>query len=159
MKIRAEPLTAARFASYGQVLSADSASVYRREFAARLDNRRPAARPNMTVIRAAPAAAPVELREVEIHPHSSQTFVPVNGTRYLVAVCPSGADGEPDLTRLEAFVAEGDQSVNFDRGVWHAPRTVLGGSGDLIMLRWDDGGPEDTVLRALPAAVRVDLVS
>ena len=101
--------------------------------------------------------ATVTIRALERHPHSSQSFVPLDGTRYLVAVSPTTPHGEPDHERLVAFIAEGTQAVNCQPGVWHAPHTVLGGSGKFIMLRWDNGTEADVEFRQIPSGITVDL--
>ena len=157
MPIVAKALTPELFEPFGQIMGARGSDPQRDEFAARLENGRGHARGNLTFIRTAPAVGPTVVSVVERHPHSSQLFVPVNGTRFLVAVCPSRVDGEPDLDALVAFVAAGRQSVNYSQGTWHAPLTVIGGAGEFVMLRFDDGGPEDTELRSLPEPLIVDL--
>jgi ureidoglycolate lyase len=155
--IVARPLTAEAFARYGQVLQGTGPETERKEFASRMQNGRPHARPNMTYMKVRPAAAPVLVRAVERHPFSNQTFVPLNGTQHLVAVCPSAPDGSPLVGQLEVFLASGSQAVNYDANVWHAPRTALGMPGEFVMFRWDDGGPLDTELVPLAAPVVVEL--
>lgn len=157
MTVEARRLTPEAFAPFGQVLMAPGEGLARQEFAARLANRRPHARANLAFIRNPVASPPVTLTALERHPDSSQTFVPIDGTRYLVAVCPSGADGEPDFDRLVAFVADGSQAVNLDPGVWHAPNCPLAGPGEFVMLRWDDGSGQDTEWRPLAGPVLVSL--
>lgn len=155
--IRTRPLTADAFAPFGQVMMAGGSEPQRQEFAAQLVSHRPAARANMTFLRAPLAAPPIELTVIERHRFSSQTFVPVNGTRYLVAACPSRPDGSPQIEALAAFVAEGGQAINFNADTWHAPRLALGGAGEFVVLRWDDGGPDDTEFQPLPAPIAVEL--
>lgn len=157
MPIKARPLTAEAFAPYGQVLMGFGPGPERHEFAAKIDNGRADAKPNLTFIRSAVTASPVTVKAMERHIYSNQVFVPLNGTRFLVAVCPQAADGGPDLSALEVFVAAPTQAVNFDTGIWHAPNTVLAEPGEFIMLRHDDGGPEDTELRPLDTPIEVDV--
>lgn len=155
--IRARPLTADAFAPFGQVMMARGSEPRRDEFAARLESFRPAARANMTFLRVPLAAPPIALTLIERHRFSSQTFVPVNRTRYLVAACPSRPDGSPEIEALGAFVAEAGQAINFNADTWHAPRLALGGAGEFVVLRWDDGGPADTELHPLAAPIAVEL--
>ncbi|KAJ9615032.1 hypothetical protein H2200_001106 [Cladophialophora chaetospira] len=84
---------------------------------------------------------------LERHPYTTQTFAPLGLARddpttvFLVVVAPSlpGSiiaalpDGTsrsiaspPDLSRLRAFIAKGDQAVTYGPGTWHAPMVVLG---------------------------------
>jgi ureidoglycolate lyase len=155
--IAARPLTAEAFAPYGQVLQGTGPVTERKEFASRMQNGRPHAKPNMTYMKVLPASGRVLVRAVERHPFSNQTFVPLNGTRHLVAVCPSAPDGSPVVERLEVFVASGSQAVNYDANVWHAPRTALSAPGEFVMFRWDDGGAQDTELMVLTTPVAVEL--
>lgn len=155
--LRAQPLTAEAFAPYGQVLAGTGPATERREFASRMHNGRAHARPNMTYMKVLPADGAPVIRALERHPHSNQTFVPLAGTRHLVAVCPSDAGGRPRLDRLEVFVATGVQAVNYDANVWHAPRTALSAPGEFVMFRFDDGSALDTELIPLPAPIAVEL--
>lgn len=146
VEIVAEPLTPEAFAPFGQVLAGTGAATERRPFAAHMHNARAQARPNLTWMRIAPQPLPVTVTALERHPHSNQSFVPMNGTRQLVVVCPSTAGGEPLLAQARAFVASGSQGVNYDANVWHAPRVALCAPGEFAMFRWDDGSAEDTEL-------------
>ena len=146
VQIPAEPLTAQAFAPFGQVLAGTRDGAERRPFLARMHNARAQAQPNLTWMRIAPQPLPVTVTALERHPHSNQSFVPMNGTRQLVVVCPSGEDGQPLLSQARAFVASGSQGVNYDANVWHAPRVALCEPGEFAMFRWDDGGGEDTQL-------------
>jgi len=158
MTLKAKPLTAEAFKPYGQVLAGPGAGPERHEFAAAVDNRRGTnAKANLTFMRSKLAQAPATVRAMERHVFSNQMFVPMNGTAYLVAACPSTAKGDPDIARLEVFVATGGQAINLDTGVWHAPNTPLGAPGEFIMLRFDDGSPADTELRPLDSPIEVDV--
>ncbi|KAI3342159.1 ureidoglycolate hydrolase [Ustulina deusta] len=89
----------------------------------------------------------VRVAVLERHPFTSQTFVPLTADaakRYLVIVAPTldpaGDDhglpapdgaglpgrGLPDVRRLRAFVATGEQAVTYGAGTWHAPMVALG---------------------------------
>jgi ureidoglycolate lyase len=153
----AVPLTPEAFAPFGQVLQGSGAATERKPFASRMHNGRASAHPNMTWMKVLPASGPLRIEVLERHPHSNQTFVPLRGTRHLVAVCPSGMDGSPILSGLRVFVADGAQSVNYDANVWHAPRTALSAPGEFVMFRWDDGSDLDTETVALEAPIGVEL--
>jgi ureidoglycolate lyase len=60
----------------------------RQEFAATLKNYRPQATLNMAFLLSKPSNPSWQIHALERHPYSSHSFVPVQGTRYLVAVCP-----------------------------------------------------------------------
>ena len=146
MIIKAKPLTSEKFASYGQVLAASGENPERLAYAAKMENLRAHARPNMTFMRVQPVPMPVQLVQLERHAYSNQTFIPINGTRHLIAVCPATDNGFPDVSKLVAFAAEGSQTVNYNAGIWHAPRTALTAPGEFVMFRWDEDNDADTEL-------------
>ncbi len=157
MPITVGPLTREAFAPFGQVLMAVGDDAQRQEFAASLKNYRPEATLNMAFLLSKSSDPPWYIHTLERHPCSAQSFVPVQGTRYLAAVCPSAADGTPDLSGLTAFIAKGTQAVNYNPNVWHVPHMVLGGPGMFIMLRWDCGNSEDTEYFPVEPAIRLYL--
>ncbi len=67
----------------------------------------------------APSPLPIELRVLERHPTSFQTFVPLSVETLVVAVCPADAAGEPDLRGLRAFRVGPGRTVTYHRGGWH----------------------------------------
>lgn len=162
--IVARPLTRESFAPFGDVVaagvvagaSANQGTATRFDRAARLTSTRPGATPNMAVFRSVARTMPFEVKLLERHPCSSQAFLPMACARYLVIVAPDGADGEPDLGRLAAFVGTAGQGINYLRGVWHHPIVALDADADLVMLAWEDGGPGDCEERALARVIRVD---
>lgn len=85
---------------------------------------------------------------MERHPYSTQTFVPMGRDKtqiaYLVIVAPTREDGLPDLDRVKAFTALGNQAVTYSVGTWHAPMVALGETTDFAVLIHENGvGPED----------------
>jgi len=155
--IKANPLTPESFSAFGQVIMGNGKTPERIPFAGRFENHRAAATLNLTYLHINPVKGSVCIEAMERHPYSNQVFVPLNGTRHLVVVCPSARDGVPNQSELKAFSASGFQTVNYYAGVWHAPRTAIGGSGEFIMLRWDEGNDDDEELRMLETAVEINL--
>jgi len=153
--IKALALTPEVFLEFGAVLMSRGCAPQRDAFAGQVENRREQAKPNLTFIHAEPK--PAMVGAVERHLYSSQTFVPMNGAKSLIAVCPSTPDGEPKLADLRVFVAGGGQAVHYNAGTWHAPLCTLEQPGEYVMLRWDDGGTDDTELRRLDQPVEIDI--
>ena len=143
MAIKVKPINLESFAPFGQVLMGRGKPPERIPFAAKVENHRVHAKLNITYLHMNPVKFPLKIDVLERHLHSHQIFVPLNGTRHLVVVCPSAKDEGPDWSELEAFTAEGFQTINYYAGTWHAPRTSIGGPGEFIMMRWDDGTDED----------------
>jgi len=144
MRLEAQPLTAERFAPFGHVVAGRGSGPERQPYLAEIENTRPRARPNITFMRITVTDPPILLAILERHPHSHQMFVPLNGTCQLVVVCPSLPSGAPNHAEVVAFVAAGNQAVNYAANIWHAPRIAIAGTGEFVMMRWDDGGEEDT---------------
>jgi ureidoglycolate lyase len=163
--VRAEALTCAAFAPFGQVVeagatpsrAANQGTAMRSDFAAQLQSDRAGARPNLAVFRAAPRELPLTITLLERHPRSSQLFVPMAASRYLVVVAPSRPDGGPDLDRVRAFVGGARQAINYGRGVFHHPIAALDQATDLVMLAWEDGGPEDCLEHPLPEPIQITI--
>ena len=89
------------------------------------------------------ATFPMEVKVLERHEHSSQTFVPLHVSRYLVLATLDAPGGGPDLSRLRAFVARAGQGVTYAMGTWHHPVTVLDGPASFAVFMWRDGTPAD----------------
>ena len=155
--LRIQPLTRIGFAPFGQVLDFVPGDLARRNFAAALFNGRSSAKPNLRVQRSDPTPLPYIATRIERHVHSSQLFAPLSGTPYLVAVFPSAEDGAPRLTEGSAFMARGDQAINYNRRSWHHAFTALERPGTFLMLRWDDGSSEDDEFLDLQRPIKIDL--
>jgi len=140
------PLTAEAFAPFGDVVEAREEGDVRdinyghtRRFhdLAGLDVAAQGGRPIVSLFRAEPLQ-PLVLRIMERHPLSSQTFVPLQGRPYLVAVAPAG---DFDPWEMQVFLAEGGQGVNYRRGVWHHFVLPLQPASDFLVI--DREGPGD----------------
>lgn len=143
MRLTAGPLTAAAFAPYGDVLDAP-VEPGRSYFEAGLGNGRPHARPSFSMSNRAPSAGlPVEVKELERHEFSSQTFVAIDAARWLVVVCPHAASGGPDIVRAVAFIAHGGQGVTYRPNTWHHGLTVLDRPARFAIFMWRDGTAGD----------------
>jgi ureidoglycolate lyase len=156
MLIKAHRLDADAFAPFGQVLAHMPSLSDRRNFAAELFSDRPAARPNLRVQRTQPTPFPHIATMIERHRHSSQMFAPISGGCYLVVVFPSAADGQPVLDAGLAFVARGDQAINYNRDTWHHGFLALETPGTFLMLRWEDGTSGDEEFLPLPNPIRIE---
>jgi len=69
-----------------------------------------------------PFSLPIEILMMERHPLGTQAFFPLQELPWLVvvAVDENGQPGEP-----QAFLARGDQGVQYGRDVWHHPLLAL----------------------------------
>ncbi|MBL9046649.1 MAG: ureidoglycolate lyase [Tabrizicola sp.] len=127
--LRPEPLTAAAFAPFGDVLEATgdfrliNAGLCRRHHdRARLDFG-PDGRAGISIFKADPRALPYDFDLIERHPEGSQAFIPMTGDPFLVIVATS-----PEATP-QAFLTNGAQGINLHRGTWHGVLTPLATPG------------------------------
>ncbi|CAB3931247.1 ureidoglycolate lyase [Achromobacter insolitus] len=128
--LTAQPLTAAAFAPYGEVISsagragrAINAGTSLRVEMGDPDIVDAGGRPSLAVFRARAITLPFAARMLERHRLGSQTFLPLAGTRYVVLVA-LGADA-PDLATLQAFMAGAGMGITLRRDVWHHPLMAL----------------------------------
>ena len=142
MRIKVEPLSAEAFAPYGQVFALPPPGS-RTNITPFLENLREHAGVKLHISCRAPTSLPFIGRTMERHPYSSQAFIPLNVSRYLVAVAPHATNGGPELSKVQAFCARGDQGVNYRANVWHAPMVVLDRDGQFAVLMWQDGTATD----------------
>lgn len=130
--VETEPLTAAAFAPFGEVLEAagppdriiNQGRCGRWHDLARLDFGD--GRAGISLFRAEPRALPLRLEMLERHPEGSQAFIPMSPDPFLAVVAPDegGAPGRP-----RAFLTAPGQGVNYRRGVWHGVLTPLAPPG------------------------------
>lgn len=160
--IEAVPLRRELYAKFGDVIeasganggfrSANQGTAQKSEHLAELIDRR-GARANLSVFRCAPRQVPFEVALLEKHEASTQVFVPMNGSRYLVIVALG--DDRPDLSTLAAFVATGAQGITYRPGVWHHPMVALDRETDFFCLVFEDGTARDCTEFPLDPASRL----
>lgn len=163
MLLTPKKLTVASFARFGEVLIAsprgeagvgvNEGTARRYDRIASLQNLRPAtASLNVAYFHCAPRTLPFTVATVEKHPFSSQLFVPMNASRYVVVVSLGG--DAPDLETMEAFLVEGNQGVSYNPDVWHHTLMALDVETDFSCFVWEDGTPGDCVVTTLAESQR-----
>ncbi len=138
-----KPLTRANFKAYGDVIEMEGAKHYsinggkteRFHDLAKVETNGPNARVLVSLFRGQPYELPLTLSLVERHPLGSQAFYPLGGKPWLVIVARD-LNGKP--IEPEAFLASGNQGVNYPAGQWHAVLTPVGEPQDFIVI--DRGG-------------------
>ncbi len=130
-------------------VAANQGTARKYEWLTDLENLRPHARLNVSVFRCDPRALPLQVRVLEKHPCSTQLFVPMNASRYLVLTAHGG--DAPDLSTLAAFVADGTQAVSYGPGVWHHPMAALDRETQFACFVYEDRSPLDCVEWQWPA--------
>jgi ureidoglycolate lyase len=127
--LTAQPLTAAAFAPFGDVLDLgpgfrliNEGWCERHHDLARLDFG-PEGRAGISLFNAKPRALPYDFDLIERHPEGSQAFLPMTHNPFLVIVSPG-----PDHAPL-AFITAPGQGINLHRGTWHGVLTPLDAPG------------------------------
>jgi ureidoglycolate lyase len=92
----------------------------------------------VNIFRSTPLVQPIVIKMMERHPYGSQAFIPMGQNPYLVVVAPAG---EFDLTKIEVFIANANQGVNYHKGTWHHFCLALNSESDFLVI--DRGGEGD----------------
>jgi len=129
-----EPLTAERFAAFGDVIALSEMPDFvinqgycnRFHDLARLESLGAGARLGISLFQSQRRTSPYMLDMMERHPLGSQAFLPMSMDPFLVTVAPDegGRPGRP-----LAFMTAPGQGVNYHAGTWHGVLTALHGPG------------------------------
>ena len=146
LRLVAAPLTAAAFAPFGDVIETEGRAHYpinagtarRYNDLAAVDVSAAGGWPLISIVSAEPVAFPLRLRLMERHPLSSQAFIPLSSTPFLVVVAPSGPLA---IESIRAFLSNGRQGVNYRTGTWHHPLLALERTTEFLIV--DRGGEGD----------------
>ena len=138
------PLTKAAFAPFGDVIETNPSTMKlinggtteRFHALAAPEVTGEGARIILSIFRGQPRQFPYAITMMERHPFGSQSFSPLSGQPFLVAVSQD-QDGTPDVPRI--FLARGGQGVNYRRNVWHHPLMAIGSASDFLVA--DREGP------------------
>lgn len=131
--ITAQPLTAAAFAPFGDVLEAAGApdKIINQGMCGRFHDRAqmdfgPEGRAGLSIFEAQPRSLPYTLDMMERHPDGSQAFIPMSFDPFLIIVA-NDLGGKPD--QPTAFLSKAGQGINLHRNVWHGVLTPLHAPG------------------------------
>lgn len=146
-RITPKPLTAENFTVFGDVIEA---SVDVKNFAindgftqryhdlAKVDVTDNSGHTLINIFRSTPLAQPIAIKMMERHPRGSQAFIPMGDNPYLVVVAPAG---KFELSKIEVFIAQSNQGVNYHKGTWHHFCLALVSESDFLVV--DRGGEGD----------------
>lgn len=126
--IKVQPLTAAAFAPFGDVLDASGMpdKIINQGKCGRYHDRATLdftdGHAGISIFKGDKRTLPLILDMVERHPMGSQAFVPMSADPFLVVVATddTGTPSDP-----QAFVTQPGQAINFHRGTWHGVLTPL----------------------------------
>ena len=139
--IRPVPITAERFARFGDVIQASPAAraamndarFERFHDLADIDVAAAGGRAAISIARCkTPTTFPHRIDMVERHPHGSQAFIPLAPFSFIVVV--AAAAEAVDAADLCAFVTDGTQGINYHKGVWHMPMIAMEAGQEFLIV-------------------------
>lgn len=135
--IRIEPLTAAAFAPFGEVLT-PKPKADRMINAGRCERhhalatvQRGGGEAIISIFRSEPVSLPYDCTLLERHPLGSQAFMPMGPDAWLSVVAEE-VDGMPGA--LRAFLVPSGVGVNLRAGTWHGVLTPLDRAADFLVV-------------------------
>jgi ureidoglycolate lyase len=143
--LKFEPLTREAFQPFGGVIDAagwpfhhiNNGMVERYHDFTEIDVAEHGGRPGISIMRAFAYDLPMKVEFLERHPLSTQAFIPLDGTKFLIIVAPPGDTVRID--DLRCFVSNGHQGVNYKRGTWHHVLLPLARADFLVVDRIGEG--------------------
>ncbi len=151
IKLIPEKLTAENFADFGEVVtiqSKESRTIndgYAEKYAdiAFLDTLEEQGQTSVHIFVAKSRQFPLQISMLEKHPFFSQTFIPRHSSPFLVVVAPPAK--APSIENLRAFITNGEQGINYSRGVWHFPLISMDDNSQFIVIDRKHNEDLDTI--------------
>lgn len=150
-----EPLTAAAFAPFGEVIETTREPIHiNAGFARRfndlctVDVDHEGGETNVSIFIAKARTLPLTVTMMERHPLGSQAFIPMQNAPWLAVVC---ADPD-DPASFRAFSVPGDRGINYARNTWHFPLITFG-EGDRFLVV-DRKGPGNNLVEQMLTPAR-----
>lgn len=108
---------------------------------------------NLGVLKSKPSK--LILSQMERHFFTSQAFIPLEGKQYLIIVSPP-TEVSPMIEQVEAFIAEGNQGINFHPKTWHCPLIPLEGEMEFVSIMKKSEVPDVEVI-TLENDIQIDI--
>jgi ureidoglycolate lyase len=154
MTIAVKWITEAEFAPFGTVLR-HPGGVGRHYVDAAIEDLLPQTRLRFWINRLSAVSQDIQLKQIERHPHSAQSFLPMASGKLLTAVCPTLGDGQPDIGTLTIFLLPQDTGITYRRGTWHHGLISLDQDCDVAVLMGQREDGQDTEVQSLPEPVHI----
>ena len=143
MKLKINKITIDNFSKYGQLISTKDMKFHKINDATTesyydLVNMEASGDDNrfrVNIFKAKKRIFPLEINMLEKHPLSSQAFIPLQKTSFIVVVAP--IEVLPNTKHLEAFFVPEEEGVNFKPNIWHFPLIALEDSNFLTIDKKD----------------------
>ncbi|MDB5474068.1 MAG: putative ureidoglycolate lyase [Devosia sp.] len=154
-RLHAVPIDAAALAPYATIIASSDGKP--RAVAEVMGHDNAPGAHAFTILCPQPVSGALTIAALERHAHSTQSFVPIRASRWLIVVAPKTVNGDPDLDRALAFLAGPEDAICIGRDVWHAGLTVLDQPAQFGMIMWKTEAGDDGVLFQLPEAIEIAL--
>ena len=147
MFLKPAPLTSQAFAPFGDLISAETCRdirtineghTVRFNNLANLALNAPGLAPCLSIFRSEAWQLPHMVRSLERHPLSSQAFIPLGQSAYLIVVAPPGPLVENEI---QAFIGQPGQGINYHPGTWHHYNVALVEGADFLVVDADGDTP------------------
>ena len=140
IKLTPEKLTTENFSQFGEVISIENKEFitindgYANKYAdlAQVDTQEENGQTSVHIFVATKRQFPLQITMLEKHPFFSQTFIPRGNIPFIVVVAPPAE--EPVIENIRAFISNGEQGVNYSRGVWHFPLISVRDDAQFIVI-------------------------
>ncbi|TFL15937.1 ureidoglycolate lyase [Jannaschia formosa] len=147
-------ITETEFAPFGTVLR-HPGGAGRHYIDAAIEDMLPQARPRLWINHLSAVPGDIRLEQIERHPHSAQSFLPLASVTLLTAVCPTLGDSQPDIGALEIFLLPPGTGITYRRGTWHHGLISLDRDCDVAVLMGQREDGQDTEFHSLPEPVHI----
>jgi ureidoglycolate lyase len=140
-----QPMTRERFTPYGEMISE------RGDVELDLDGG------TANLVAQTVEARPLTFDFLGRHQRTEQVFVPLGGTKSVIAVAPPSSENPalPDMQQMAAFLVDGMSAFKLHRGTWHASAFPLAESATFLVLDREGTLEEDFDLRDLKTSLGV----
>jgi len=141
------PLATEAFAPYGDVVDMETATnmlsmnydVATRYYdLARVDTSDNEGETCISLVRSKAISLPFQIKVMEYHPLGSQLFFPLQNRPFLILVAPAAEKLDPE--KIELFISNGLQGVNYHKNTWHHYLMPLDEVSNFIVVDRKGGG-------------------
>jgi len=149
--LKLQKLTAESFSQFGEVISTASDDFltindgFARKYSnlASVDASAENGKATLHIFVAKKRQFPLTISMLEKHPFFSQAFIPRENQPFIVVVAPPG--DQPNIEKIKAFITNGEQGINYARGVWHHPLISLENEMQFIVVDRKHNAGVDTI--------------
>ncbi len=112
---------------------------------------------NASLVSQTVEARPLTFDFLGRHERTDQVFVPLGGTRSIIAVGLPNSENTalPDAMKMAAFLVDGSSAFKLHRGTWHTSAFPLGESASFLVLDREGTLESDYDLRDLKTSLGV----